>query len=103
MFRDGPLQNLVGRGGGGRSTKKYSLKEKLNEEKFMAKKIHTRNLMTKKKSCGSKIPHPPIAFLMVRPLQTDFYYLNVTTVYTVKFNPQSKPLTQRIQIAESAP
>ena len=38
------------------------------------KKIHTRNLMTKKNSCGSKIPHPPppppITFLMVRPLRT---------------------------------
>ena len=34
------------------------------------KKIHTRNLITKKNSCGSKIPlpHPPITFLMVRPL-----------------------------------
>ena len=35
LFRDGPLENLVGRGGG-RSTKTYSLKEKLNEQKFMA-------------------------------------------------------------------
>ena len=34
------------------------------------KKIHTRNLITKKNSCGSKIPlpPPPITFLMVRPL-----------------------------------
>jgi len=33
------------------------------------KKIRTRNLITKKNSCGSKIPHPPpISFLMVRPL-----------------------------------
>ena len=32
------------------------------------KKIHTRNLITKKNSCGSKIPLPPITFLMVRPL-----------------------------------
>ena len=33
------------------------------------KKIHTRNLMTKKNSCGSKIPLPSITFLMVRPLR----------------------------------
>ena len=32
------------------------------------KKIHTRNLITKKYSCSSKIPLPPITFLMVRPL-----------------------------------
>ena len=35
------------------------------------KKNHTRNLITKKNSCGSKIrqpsPRPPINFLMVRP------------------------------------
>ena len=61
--------------------KKYSRKGKLNEKKnharqltlniFMLwpKKIRTRNLITKKNSCGSKIPHPPsITFLMVRPL-----------------------------------
>ena len=34
-------------------------------------------------------------------LQTDFYQLNVTTVFTVKFNRQSKPLTQGIQIAKA--
>ena len=28
----------------------------------MAKKIHPRNLMTKKNSCGSKIPLPPPNF-----------------------------------------
>ena len=32
------------------------------------KKIHTRNLITKKYSYGSKIPLPPLTFLMVRPL-----------------------------------
>ena len=33
------------------------------------KKIHTRNLITKKNSCGSKSPPPPlITFLMVRLL-----------------------------------
>ena len=33
------------------------------------KKIYTRNLVTKKNSCGSQIPlPPPITFLIVRPL-----------------------------------
>ena len=41
------------------------------------KKIHSRNLTTKKKkSCGSKIPlPPPITFLMVRPLPTHIYII----------------------------
>ena len=34
-------------------------------------------------------------------LQTDFCQLNLTTIFTVKFNLQSKPLTQRIQIANA--
>ena len=54
----------------GEVQKKCSRKGKLNEKKIdarqltlqnihaMAKKIHSRNLMTKKNSCGSKIPHP---------------------------------------------
>ena len=57
--------------GGGRSTKKYSRKAKLNEKNsctpinpkkyscYGLKKIHTRNLITKKNSCCSKIPLPP--------------------------------------------
>ena len=32
------------------------------------KKIHTKNLITKENSCGSKIPPLPITFLMVSPL-----------------------------------
>ena len=43
----------------------------INPKKYSCyglKKIHTRNLITKKNSCGSKIPLPPITFLMVRPL-----------------------------------
>ena len=71
------------RGGGGRAgevQKKYSRKGKLNEKNsctpinpkkyscYGLKKIHTRNLITKKNSCSSKIPLPPITFLMVRPL-----------------------------------
>ena len=58
-------------GRGGRSTKKNSRKGKLNEKNsctpinpkkyscYGLKKIHTRNLITKKISCGSKIPLPP--------------------------------------------
>ena len=74
MLRDGPLQKLmcgVGGGAGGRRTKKYSRKGKLNEKNsrtpinpkkyscYGLKKIHTRNVIRKKNSYGSKIPHPP--------------------------------------------
>ena len=59
---------------GGGSTKKNSRKGKLNEKNsctpinpkiyscYGLKKIDTRNLITKKNSCGSKIPHPPHNF-----------------------------------------
>ena len=50
--------------------KKKSCKP-INPKKYSCKglkKIHTRNLITKKNSCSSKIPLPPITFLMVRPL-----------------------------------
>ena len=81
---DGPVENLWGRGvggwGGGRAKykKKIRARGKLNEKNsctpinpkkyscYGLKKIHTRNLITKKNSCGSKIPLPPITFLMVR-------------------------------------
>ena len=66
--------------GAGEVQKKYSRKGKLNEKKnharqlilknvhAMARKNSTRNLITKKYSCGSKIPPtPPITFLMVHP------------------------------------
>ena len=59
-------------GGGVEVQKKYSRKGELNEKKksctpinpkkysrYGLKKIHTRNLITKKNSCGLKIPlHP---------------------------------------------
>ena len=66
-LKDGALENLWG---DGRSTKKYSRKGKLNEKNsctqinpkkyscHVLKKIHTRNLITKKNSYGPKIPHP---------------------------------------------
>ena len=71
--RDGPLENLSGGEGAGEVQKKYSRKGKLNEKNsctpinpkkyscYGLKKIHTRNLITKKNFCGSKIPlpHPP--------------------------------------------
>ena len=81
VVRDRPLENLWR--GGGRSTKKIFAQGRITRKKFMhwrhlilkyihampLKKIHTRNLITKKNSCGSKIPLPtPITFLMVRPL-----------------------------------
>ena len=71
---DGPLEDLWGGGGGGGAgevQKKNSRKGKLNEKNsctpinpktyscYGLKKIYTRNLVTKKNSCGSKIPLPP--------------------------------------------
>ena len=70
---DGPLEDLWGGGGGGAGEvqKKNSRKGKLNEKNsctpinsktyscYGLKKIYTRNLVTKKNSCGSKIPLPP--------------------------------------------
>ena len=73
MIRDGPLENLWGE----RSTKKYSHKGKLKEKNsctpinpkkyscYGLKKIHTRNLITKKKIPAAQIfptPHPPNNF-----------------------------------------
>ena len=61
------------------SQKKYSRKGKLNEKNSCTpinpkkyscnglNKIHAKNLIAKKNSCTSKIPLPPITFLMVRP------------------------------------
>ena len=58
-------------GGAGEVQKKNSRKGKLNEKNsctpinpkkhscYGLKKIHTGNLITKKNSCGSKIPLPP--------------------------------------------
>ena len=84
LLRDGPLENLWGGGGAGEVQKKKFAQGKIKLKKILAgqlilkkyscfslKKIHTRNLMTKKNSCGSKIllppPPPRITFLMVRP------------------------------------
>ena len=72
--RDGPVENLSGGGGAGEVQKKNSRKGKLNEKNsckpfnpkkyscYGLKKVHTRNLITKKNSCGSKIPLPPHNF-----------------------------------------
>ena len=40
--RDGPLQNLLG--GGGRSTKKYSRKGKLNKRKILVRQSILKNI-----------------------------------------------------------
>ena len=75
-IRDGPLENLWG----GEVQKKYSHKGKLNEihsctpinpkknSCYGLKKIHTKNLITKKKFLRLENAPPPISFLMVRPL-----------------------------------
>ena len=72
---------------GARSSQKNSRKGKLNEKnsctpinpkkysRYGLKKIHTRNLITKKNSCGSKIPPPPHNFSNGRSLKvTKFYF-----------------------------
>ena len=69
-IRDAPWENLWG-GGGVVGLAKYKTNIRarennsctpINPKKYSCydlKKIHTSNLMTKKNSCGSKIPHPP--------------------------------------------
>ena len=44
LFREGPLENLWG---GRRSTKKYSRKKKLNEEKIHAHQLTLKNIHAK--------------------------------------------------------
>ena len=74
-LRDGPLENLWGGGGGaGEIQKKSSRRVKLNEKNsctpinpkkyscYGLKKIHTRNLITKKILAARKFPSPPITF-----------------------------------------
>ena len=80
-LRDGPLESLWEEGGAGEIQKKSSRRVKLNEKNsctpinpkkyscYGLKKIHTRNLITKKILAARKLPSPPpISFLMVRPL-----------------------------------
>ena len=67
------IRKLMG-GGTGEVQKKDSRKGKFNFKKFLhainpkkysckgLKKNHTRNLIKKKNSCGSKIPLPPLPF-----------------------------------------
>ena len=58
--RDGPLENLWEVGG--EVEKKYSRKGKLNEKKYSCyglKKIHTTNLITKKKFLPLQNSPPP--------------------------------------------
>ena len=85
----------MGGGGDGRSTKKHSRKGKLNEKNsctpinpkkycyYGLKKIHSRNLITKKNfALENSPPPPPITFLMVRPL----HHLKTATVFFVCFD-----------------
>ena len=65
------IRKVMGGEGGGEVPKRYSRKGKLNEKTsctlidskkyscYGLQKIHTRNLITKKNSCGSKIAPPP--------------------------------------------
>ena len=62
-LRDGPVENLWGRGGGGGGAgevQKKGEKGKIKWKKFLLlKKIHTRNLITKKIPAARKFPSPP--------------------------------------------
>ena len=71
-FKGRTIRKVIRGGEGtGEVQKKYSHKGKLNEKNsctpinpkkyscYDLKKNHTRNLITKKHSCGSKIPPPP--------------------------------------------
>ena len=72
-LRNCTLENLSGRGGGeGESTNKILAQGKIKRKEIHVcqlslkifllwpkKTIHTRNLITKKNSCGSNIPPPP--------------------------------------------
>ena len=76
-----PVTITYNGGGGGRSTKKIFAQGKIKGKKNSCTKInpkryschglktiHTRNLITKKNSCGSKIPHPSNNFSNGPPL-----------------------------------
>ena len=87
MFKGQTIRKLMG-GRAGEVEKKYSHKGKLNLKKFMhekyscysEKKIHTRNLITKKNSCSSKIPPPPHNF-------SNGPFLIHTSIVGVSLNP----------------
>ena len=92
-LKDGPLENLRG---DGRTTKKYSRKGKSNEKNsctpinpkkiFMPcpkKKIHTRNLITKKNSYGPKIPHPHHNFSNGPSLMKPLLYALCIIIYSM--------------------
>ena len=67
--------------------KKNSCKP-INHKKYSCcglKKIHTRNLITKKNSCGSKIPLPPHNFSNGRSLMMDKMQ-NTAGEYGMKIN-----------------
>ena len=90
-LRDGPLENLWGWGGAGEVQKKYSRKGKLNEQNsctlilpskiFMLwpKKNSYKEFDNEQNSCRSKIPPPPITFLIVRLLSKDVFGRHTST------------------------
>ena len=100
-------------GGAGEVQKKYSRKEKINEKNSCTpinpkkyscnglKKIHTRNVITKNNSCGSKIshPHPPHKFSNGPSLSfcINFYPIGVLPHFII-----GKQLNQKHAITNSA-
>ena len=85
-----------GWGGGAKYKKEYSRKGKSNEKNsctpinpkkyscYGLKKIHTRNLITKKSSCGSKIPLPPAHNFSNGPFLTEVLRYSADTFSRVK-------------------
>ena len=83
----------MGGGGAGEVPKKFSRKAKLNEKNsctpinpkkyscYGLKKIHTRNLITKKNSCGSKIPLPPLHNFFNGPFLIYIYLVIYLFIY----------------------
>ena len=90
-------QKTYGEWGGGRSTKK-NIRARENQTKknsctpinpkkyscYGLKKIHTRNLITKKSSCGSKIPLPPAHNFSNGPFLTEVLRYSADTFSRVK-------------------
>ena len=83
-IRDGPLENLLGGGGRAKYKKKFAIGKiiwkKILARQLTLKNIHTRNLITKKNYCDSKIPIPPPYNFSFRLLAVK-QYIDATSTY----------------------
>ena len=79
----------------------------INHKKYSCyslKKIHRRNLIKKKNSCDSKIPHPPpspIIFLMVYPLGRQSNPSSTEPIFFPLVCPRSYPWRELITCTSS--